>query len=134
MLMKLTDRYNRQVRKNLHCDRKTKRTLMDSFKNIQERYLEDEPDPTWEQLCKAFGAPEEMATSLMTNVSQEDQKRYLRQRKRCRIGLGIAAGALFATLVALTIFALSTRKVTIVQKGTIIVTDKMLPTESEAGE
>ncbi len=120
-MTKQTKRYKRQVYKNLHCDRKTRRALMDDYRKFQEHYLEDVTNPTWEQLCKAFGAPSEMAASLMANISPKDQMRYLHQRKCRRIGLGFASGMLFAMLVSLTIFALATREVIIVVEEIIRV-------------
>ena len=64
--------YERKLKQNLNCFPKTKSILIGSFRKSLEDFLIDTPNPTFDALVEAFGTPEEMATTLMADVSGKE--------------------------------------------------------------
>ena len=56
----------------MNCFPKTKSILIGSFRKSLEDFLIDTPNPTFDALVEAFGTPEEMATTLMADVSGKE--------------------------------------------------------------
>lgn len=74
--------------------------MLDAFRPNLELYLEEHPDASFNDLCKAFGPPEEMAAILLLQASkQEKQADRLR-----RLLLRMATGILCATLLLFTVY------------------------------
>lgn len=73
-MMKGWNKYKREVKASLKCDRKQRKQLLnqlEAFKNSSG--MEDD---TYGQLFASFGPPEEMAASLMENVSESEVTRF----------------------------------------------------------
>ena len=70
--MESVKQYERKLKKNLNCFPKTKATLIGSFRRSLEDFLVEAPEPTFDALVEAFGTPEEMATTLMADVSSKE--------------------------------------------------------------
>lgn len=119
--MKQVKRYKQKVYRLLPIGRSSRRALMSDFETMLGRYLEETPDPTWEQLTEAFGAPESMAATMMEKIPRTSQARYLVHRRRCRIALAIIAGVLVAAIIGLCIFFYKNQEVIIVEQSTITI-------------
>ena len=70
--MESVKQYERKLKKNLNCFPKTKATLIGSFRRSLEDLLVEAPEPTFDALVEAFGTPEEMAKTLMADVSSKE--------------------------------------------------------------
>ena len=70
--MESVKQYERKLKKNLNCFPKTKATLIGSFRRSLEDFLVEAPEPTFDALVEAFGTPEEMAKTLMADVSSKE--------------------------------------------------------------
>ena len=79
----MNDKYLRELRRHLRCSRKTQKRLSEQFKAYQHDAIDDAPD--YDQMVTMFGPPEEMARTLMEEVSQEEQLAYRRNRLFLRI-------------------------------------------------
>ena len=93
-------RYRRELRSQLRCVGKTRRALMQQFDTSLDSFLQDHPDTTAAELYAAFGDPEIMAQTIMSQVSQEEKDRF---RRRRILATCIAALAVTALLV-LTVY------------------------------
>ena len=70
--MKTVKQYERQLKRHLNCFPKTKAALIGSFRKSLEDFWVETPDPTFDALVDAFGTPEEMAKTLMADVSSKE--------------------------------------------------------------
>lgn len=93
--------YRHEVEKKLCCLNSTKKQLLLRFDKVLSAYLEDDPSPTYERLAGAFGTPEAMAKTLMSEVSEEERTRYGRSR---RYSLGAAITLAVALIVFLSVW------------------------------
>ncbi len=130
-MTKQTKRYKQKVYRLLPIGRRSRIALMSDFETMLARYLEETPDPTWEQLIQAFGAPESMAATMMEKIPQDNQARYSVHRRGRRIALASVAGVLAAAIIGLCVFFYLNQEVTIVQQGYITEHNETLPVESE---
>lgn len=130
-MTKQTKRYKQKVYRLLPIGRSSRIALMSDFEAMLARYWEETPDPTWEQLIQAFGAPESMAATMMEKIPRDNQTRYLVHRRRRRIALTSVAGILVAAIIGLCVFFYLNQEVTIVQQGYITEHNETLPVESE---
>lgn len=73
-------RYKKAVKKNLRCTRNTQKQLLKKFEITWSTFLEDNPTPSMDELCTAFGSPKEMASVLMEEVTPEEIVRYRRRK------------------------------------------------------
>lgn len=73
-------RYKKALKKNLHCTRNTQKQLLKRFELTWSTFLEDNPAPSMDDLCAAFGSPKEMASILMEEVTLEEIARYRRRK------------------------------------------------------
>ena len=89
----MNDKYLRELRRHLRCSRKTKKRLLEQFKAYQRSAIDDTPD--YDQMVTMFGPPEEMARTLMEEVSQEERSIYQHKKQRLKAA-GIAACILWA--------------------------------------
>lgn len=67
---------------------------MARFDRMMHPYLEEHPTPTGQQLTAAFGTPEELAHSLLEEVTPEERRRHARLRLACWIAAALLALAL----------------------------------------
>ena len=70
--MRSVKQYERMLKKHLNCFPKTKAALIGSFRGSLEDFLLETPEPTFDALVEAFGSPEEMAKTLMKDVSTKE--------------------------------------------------------------
>lgn len=120
-MTKQTKRYKQKVYRLLPIGRSSRIALMSDFETMLARYLEETPDPTWEQLIQAFGAPESMAATMMEKIPRDNQTRYLVHRRRRRIALTSVAGILVAAIIGLCVFFYLNQEVVIYEQSTITI-------------
>lgn len=73
-------KYKKALKKNLRCTRNTQKQLLKKFEITWSTFLEDNPTPSMDELCTAFGSPKEMASVLMEEVTPEEIARYRRRK------------------------------------------------------
>lgn len=88
-------KYRRQVRRQLRCFGKKKRTLLQKLDGSLALIETDDEMPTWDDLIQALGSPEEMALSLSSELTDKDRKKY----RRILFSLRFVCIALIAALV-----------------------------------
>lgn len=91
-------RYERLLKRELHCSRKVKERLIAKFNSMLSVFQEDNPAPSMEKLCEAFGSPEELARVLSVEIDEKEEKQYRCNQKIKR----------FAIVLLMTIFVLIT--------------------------
>ena len=112
-------RYQQQLKKHMPCGFRTRNGLLTQFRGSLSTFLEDIPEPTYEQLTDAFGPPEEMAKILMESVSPKERKTY--QSGKCAIKIiSFVMAALFVWFSLYVFF----KK----QFSVVIVYDEAFPT------
>ena len=94
-------KYERAVKKALHCGRAAKARLLARFHGSLQTFLEENPSPNAQALYDAFGPPEEMAKLLMEDTTEAERAQYRRNKLLLRIGavILIAAILLFSIYV-----------------------------------
>lgn len=85
--------YRKTVRKSLRCGWGAKRRLLAQFDDYCLTSAEDSSVQTYDQIAAAFGPPEEMAHTLMQEVTPAEQAAYQRSKLFLRICAGILAAA-----------------------------------------
>ena len=73
-------RYKKALKKNLRCTRNTQNQLLKKFESTWSTFLVDNPTPSMDELCTAFGSPKEMASVLMEEVTPEETARHRRRK------------------------------------------------------
>lgn len=111
------NQYEKQLRKHLTCTRKAKEKLLNHFEYMLLHFLSDNGSPTTEDLHQAFGTPDEMAQTLMAQVSPEEQAQYRRVLIIKRVLIGIL----------LTMFLVLTTYIYFYKEKPINVTDELVP-------
>lgn len=110
----MNDRYMRELRRHLHCSRKIRIRLLKRFVAYQHDAIDNTPD--YDQMITMFGPPDEMARTLMEEVTQAETFTYRRSRLRM-IATAIAACILW---VMFTAYVYWMKTIPIEQNSTII--------------
>ena len=84
----MNDRYMRELRRYLHCSRKAQKRLLDQFTTYQRSNMDSTPD--YDQMVTMFGPPNEMAQTLMEEVTPAEAYAYHHSRLRV-VAVGITA-------------------------------------------
>ncbi|MCD8353022.1 MAG: hypothetical protein LUC47_01720 [Clostridiales bacterium] len=77
--------YRREVRRCLHCGRAAKRRLEEHLTSLLNAFLEDDSAPDRAALVTAFGTPEELAATLMEELTPEERGQWKRQWLAARV-------------------------------------------------
>lgn len=72
----MNKQYMRELRRQLRCSRKTQNRLLESFSAYHRNSIDDTPD--YDQMVTMFGPPDEMARTLMEEVTGEERNAYNR--------------------------------------------------------
>lgn len=72
----MNDKYLHELRRHLRCSRKTQNRLLEQFTAYQRNAIDDTPD--YGQMVTMFGPPQEMAQTLMEEVTVEERNAYSR--------------------------------------------------------
>lgn len=87
-------KYERSVKKALHCGKAAKVRLLARFHGSLQTFLEENPFPDAQALHDAFGPPEEMAKLLMEDTTEAERAQYRRNKLFLRIGAVILITAI----------------------------------------
>lgn len=87
--------YRKALKKELRCRSNAKDRLLKDFDKTLATYLDENIDPSMDDLIYAFGPVEEMAATLMTEVSLEDRLAHKKSMQITRI-IAIILAAFFA--------------------------------------
>lgn len=107
-------KYTKELGRELHCSRKTRKRLLEQFDAYQHQMLDDQPSPTYEQMVASFGPPADFAATLMQEVHSAEQITYNRSRLILRIG----AVALAMIYMVFSLYILYCKKVTVIEVKT----------------
>lgn len=91
----MNDQYMRELRNHLRCSRKTRKRLIEHFSAYQRDAIDEAPD--YDQMVTLFGPPDEIAQTLMEEVTSEEQMAYAQSKLVKKI----------ATILLATAFVLS---------------------------
>lgn len=109
----MNDKYLHELRHHLRCSRKTQNRLLEQFKAYQCDTIDDTPD--YDQMVTMFGPPEEMARTLMEEVTQVEMHAYRRSKLRM-VATGVAACVLW---IMFTVYVYWMKTIPIEQNSTI---------------
>lgn len=84
--------YRRVLKRKLRCSWGVRKRLLEKFDDAAFSYLENEPTPALAEVTEAFGPPEEMARTLMEEVTPKEAAAYKRGTILRRVLAGVAAG------------------------------------------
>lgn len=93
----MNDKYLHELRRHLRCSRKSKNRILEQFTAYQRDAIDDAPD--YDQMVTMFGPPEEMARTLMEEVTQVEMHAYRRSKLRM-VAAGVAACVLWVMFTA----------------------------------
>ena len=93
-------RYKSKLKRKLQCNRATKAKLLDEFSHSLDGFLDENPDASFDDLCSAFGPPEEMAHILMDKIDDREKHAYKTQQ----LVLCIVAGVLAIVMISVTLY------------------------------
>lgn len=88
------NKYKREVKASLKCDRKLRRSLLSQLEDFKDSSGVE--DGTYDQFAISFGPPQEMASSLMESVSVKEIRKFQNEKKMWRFLLCIFVAVLVA--------------------------------------
>ncbi len=88
------NKYKREVKASLKCDRKLRRNLLSQLEDFKDSSGVD--DGAYDQFAISFGPPQEMASSLMESVSVKEIRKFQNEKKMWRFLLCIFVAVLVA--------------------------------------
>ena len=88
--------YRRVLKRKLRCSWGVRKRLLEKFDDAAFSYLENEPTPALAEVTEASGPPEEMARTLMEEVTPKEAAAYKRGTILRRVLAGVAAAAVLA--------------------------------------
>lgn len=88
------NKYKREVKASLKCDRKLRRNLLSQLEDFKESSGVE--DGAYDQFAISFGPPQEMASSLMESVSVKEIRKFQNEKKMWRFLLCIFVAVLVA--------------------------------------
>ena len=108
-------KYTKELGRALHCSHRTRKQLMEQFNDYQHQILDDLPTPTYEQMVNSFGPPEEMAQTLMQEVSPQEYGQY----RRWQVLFKLLAAVFIAVWVMFTAYVYVEKSIPIIVNETI---------------
>lgn len=93
-MMKGWNKYKREVKASLKCDRKLRRNLLSQLEDFKDSSGVE--DGAYDQFAISFGPPQEMASSLMESVSVKEIRKFQNEKKMWRFLLCIFVAVLVA--------------------------------------
>lgn len=88
------NKYKREVKASLKCDRKLRRNLLSQLEDFKDSSGME--DGAYDQFAISFGPPQEMASSLMESVSVKEIRKFQNEKKMWRFLLCIFVAVLVA--------------------------------------
>lgn len=96
-------KYRRSVKRLLLCGGDVRSDLIARMDKMLASFQSENPAPSFEELVRSFGTPEEMAQELMLDITPEEQETYCRKRRTVRIIAGLVA----VLVVVFSLYAIS---------------------------
>lgn len=93
-MMKGWNKYKKEVKASLKCDRKLRRNLLSQLEDFKDSSGVE--DGAYDQFAISFGPPQEMASSLMESVSVKGIRKFQNEKKMWRFLLCIFVAVLVA--------------------------------------
>lgn len=93
-MMKGWNKYKKEVKASLKCDRKLRRNLLSQLEDFKDSSGME--DGAYDQFAISFGPPQEMASSLMESVSVKEIRKFQNEKKMWRFLLCIFVAVLVA--------------------------------------
>lgn len=119
-------RYKSKLKRKLQCNRGTKAKLLDEFSHLLDGFLDENPDAAYIDLSNAFGPPEEMAKTLMEQVSEQETHTY----KQHQALLHIVAVVLAIVLILIAIIALLWKQKPVIRNTDVSTSNEFVVTET----
>lgn len=92
-------KYRRALEKELRCGQNVKKRLLANFDRTLDTYLEENAEPSMDELISAFGPAENLAETLMEAVTPQERKQYERTTVwKVILGVILAVALLLSTL------------------------------------
>lgn len=91
-MMKGWNKYKKEVKASLKCDRKLRRNLLSQLEDFKDSSGVE--DGAYDQFAISFGPPQEMASSLMESVSVKEIRKFQNEKKMWRFLLCIFVAVL----------------------------------------
>lgn len=88
------NKYKKEVKASLKCDRKLRGNLLSQLENFKDSSGVE--DGAYDQFAISFGPPQEMASSLMESVSVKEIRKFQNEKKMWRFLLCIFVAVLVA--------------------------------------
>ena len=88
------NKYKKEVKASLKCDRKLRRNLLSQLDDFKDSSGVE--DGAYDQFAISFGPPQEMASSLMESVSVKEIRKFQNEKKMWRFLLCIFVAVLVA--------------------------------------
>ena len=88
------NKYKKEVKASLKCDRKLRRNLLGQLEDFKDSSGVE--DGAYDQFAISFGPPQEMASSLMESVSVKEIRKFQNEKKMWRFLLCIFVAVLVA--------------------------------------
>lgn len=105
----MNDQYMRELRRHLHCSRKSRNRLLEHFTAYQCGTIDETPD--YGQMVTMFGPPQEMAQTLIEEVTREERNAY---RRNILFGK-IVAIAMVLCFVILSLYTMFIKEITVIE-------------------
>ena len=119
------NKYKKEVKASLKCDRKLRRNLLSQLENFKESSGVE--DGAYDQFAISFGPPQEMASSLMESVSVKEIRKFQNEKKMWRFLLCIFV----AVLVAGTLYIWFEKSNPVVVSDQVSVSEEIKINEKE---
>lgn len=123
-------KYHRMVKCAIPRDYPHRTRIVGNMQDLVETYIAEHPDAGYEELQEQFGSPEELAASLVDNLTSEEVLRLFKRRKWWGIAVVVTAiVAAFLITVGLINIAERSRVVEITEVLTIYEDEPYSETE-----
>lgn len=119
------NKYKKEVKASLKCDRKLRRNLLSQLENFKDSSGVE--DGAYDQFAISFGPPQEMASSLMESVSVKEIRKFQNEKKMWRFLLCIFV----AVLVAGTLYIWFEKSNPVVVSDQVSVSEEIKINEKE---
>lgn len=119
------NKYKREVKASLKCDRKLRRNLLSQLEDFKDSSGVE--DGAYDQFAISFGPPQEMASSLMESVSVKEIRKFQNEKKMWRFLLCIFV----AVLVAGTLYIWFEKSNPVVVSDQVSVSEEIKINEKE---
>lgn len=106
-------RYKSKLKKKLPCGHATKAKLLEEFSCSLDGFLEEHPEAAYDDLCLAFGPPDEMAAVLREQISEKETRAYGVRKNVFRV---IAGAIVVLVILAAAYILINTKKPIVSEK------------------